>query len=151
MSCEHAVWTSVSQHFNKRRHVNPSRQSQLLCAHIHINVASGSNHVFWGQLWPQTARFRLACDVFWELDFWSITHLPQGDPGLPGQPGAPGKEGKRVSKPKQVAACVGWIHVAYVFVWPTRQRVTRRQLEREKDRRPLCGPGLMGMTLNIQP
>ncbi|XP_016090807.1 collagen alpha-1(X) chain-like [Sinocyclocheilus grahami] len=36
----------------------------------------------------------------------------KGDAGLPGQPGAPGKEGKRVSKPKQVAACVGWIHVA---------------------------------------
>uniref|UniRef100_A0A8C1WG77 Collagen alpha-1(XVI) chain n=1 Tax=Cyprinus carpio TaxID=7962 RepID=A0A8C1WG77_CYPCA len=37
----------------------------------------------------------------------------KGDAGLPGQPGAPGKEGKRVSKLKQVAACVGWIHVAY--------------------------------------
>lgn len=41
----------------------------------------------------------------------------KGDVGPPGQPGAPGKEGKRVSKPEQIATCVGWIHVAYnVFV-----------------------------------
>ncbi len=62
-------------------------------------------------------RSRPACfmysKAFWELKHWSFTHHPQGDSGLPGQPGAPGKEGKRVSKPKQVAACVGWIHVAY--------------------------------------
>lgn len=53
--------------------------------------------------------------MLWELEPWSFTHLPQGDAGLPGQPGTPGKEGKRVSKPKQVASCVGWIHVANVF------------------------------------